>query len=60
MKWLVLVVVVCVLFAVAWWSSGKARPMSNRRRHTTDAEKDAQQGYNQRNIHNSGGGGFGF
>lgn len=59
MKWLILLAVVVVLFALAWWSSGKAGPMRGRR-SMTGTEKDALQGYNQRHTHNSGGGGFGL
>lgn len=56
MKWLVLIAVIAVLFALAWWSSGRSRPLRGRRRHMTDTEKDAFQGYAQRHSHNSGGG----
>jgi len=57
MKWLIVAAIVIVLFAVAWWSSGRARPMGSRRQ-MSDTEKSAHQGYAQRNSHNNGASGF--
>lgn len=62
MVWIIVIAVVVVvvgLGALAWWSSGRARPLRRREhRALTEAEKNAHYQANQSRTYHSGGSGF--
>jgi hypothetical protein len=61
MVWIILAaaaVIVIALVALAWWSSGRAKPITNRRhRPMTEAEKDGYYRHNQTEGYFGGGSG---
>jgi hypothetical protein len=62
MGWLIfagVAVVAAVLFALAWWSSGRTRPLAGERQ-LGQAEKDYLAGQSQRQAGQSMGGGGGI
>jgi len=51
--------VVIALGALAWWSSGRARPLRrSEHRALTEAERNVQYQTNQSRTYHSGGSGF--
>ena len=62
MVWIIVIAVVAVVIALgalAWWSSGPARPLRRQEhRALTETEKNAHYRTNQSNSHLSGGAGF--
>ena len=64
MVWIILIavaVVVLALVALAWWSSGRARPIRHRgHRELTETEKNAHYQANQSRGYQAGGSGFGM
>jgi hypothetical protein len=52
MLWLIVLAVAAVLFAVAWWSSGRARGVAGR----PDAQAETDRGWatNQAMVHRDG------
>jgi len=62
MVWIIVIavaVVVIALGALAWWSSGRARPLRrSEHRALTEAERNVHYQTNQSRTYHSGGSGF--
>jgi hypothetical protein len=59
MFWLLAAAVVVVLFALAWWSSGRSKPMGKRRKPgTIDTEQEAMAQMQQHRMGPPMGGGM--
>ena len=62
MVWIILIVIAAVvagLVALAWWSSGRARPLRrSEHRALTEAERNVHYQTNQSRTYHSGGSGF--